>query len=327
VGYRKMSGPLDVRLILAIVLLAGALGCSLTRPTAEGTLGDSHLDPSGGSLPAAPARAPTPEPPPEVASHPRHGHPNGQSFPVTLAALGEDVVEDAVYLLTSPWRIDQESALVLGGVAVGIGGLMVFDDDIADFIQRNRTDGTDDASQVLEDVGSAHVVLAGNLALIGTGWWFRETEGGDHLLRSALVSLEAQLFAETLSGMTKIAVGRRRPSEGKGAHSYRPFHKVSYDRSFPSSHASRSFAVATVFADRYDHPVPLIAYSAATAIAVSRVFLDEHFASDVFAGAALGFAIGKALSSRHTNQARGFTVLPYLPHANGGLGLSVQYRY
>ncbi|MEE8494085.1 MAG: hypothetical protein V3S25_08580, partial [Nitrospirales bacterium] len=179
-GYRKTSGPLAVRLILAIVLLAGAPGCSLTRPTADGTLGNSHRDPSGRTLPAAPA----PEPRPELASHPRHGDSNGQSFPMTLTVLGEKVVEDAGYLLTSPWRIDQESALVLGGVVVGIGGLMVFDDDIADFIQRNRTDGTDDVSQALEDVGSAHVVLAGNLALIGTGWWFRETEGGDHLLRS-----------------------------------------------------------------------------------------------------------------------------------------------
>ncbi len=176
-------------------------------------------------------------------------------------------------------------------------------------------------------MGSGYAVLAGNLALIGTGWWYRETERGDHLLQTALVSLEAQLFTEILSGITKIAVGRSRPSEGKGAHSYQPFHKISGDGSFPSSHASRSFAVATVFADRYEHPVPLIAYSTASAIAVSRLFLNEHFASDVFAGAALGIAIGKALSSRHKNQARDFTVLPYLPDDEGGLGLSLQYRF
>ena len=121
-------------------------------------------------------------------------------------------------------------------------------------------------------------------------------------------------------GVTKFAVGRERPNEGRGTHSFDPFHE--FDRSFPSSHTARAFAVASVFADRYEQPIPLIAYGTAAFISVSRVYLNEHFASDVVAGAVLGFVIGKVLSWRHKDENRRWTVLPYVPDARGGLGMT-----
>jgi hypothetical protein len=48
----------------------------------------------------------------------------------TVGSLGKQVIDDTTYLLTSPLRIDGKSALILGGVAAGIGGLMVADKTI-----------------------------------------------------------------------------------------------------------------------------------------------------------------------------------------------------
>lgn len=237
------------------------------------------------------------------------------------------MLDDAKYLLTSPLHIDATNALVLGGVAAGIGGLMATDGNIRDFFQRNRGATKDDIADGLESAGSSYAFFAGHLGLIAGGFWFRENEGGDKLFRVALVSLEAQMFTEATAGFVKLAAGRARPNKGRGTHSYTPFQDLSFDRSFPSSHAARAFAAAAVFADHYPQPVPIIAYSAASLIGLSRIYLNEHFASDVFAGAALGFAIGKTLSWRHRYREVNWMVLPMLPERGTGVGLTVRYVF
>src|SRR6187402_1286479 len=60
--------------------------------------------------------------------------------------------------------------------------------------------------------------------------------------------------------------------------------------SFPSAHATSSFAVATAMA-RVE-PVAAIAFVLAAALALGRPYLGMHYPSDVLAGALLGVALG-----------------------------------
>jgi len=81
------------------------------------------------------------------------------------------------------------------------------------------------------------------------------------------------------------------------------------DRSFPSMHAATGFAAATALTmeTHLRHPdavkfVAPILYALALTPGLSRMYLEQHWASDVFAGAAVGtFAGIKAVGYSHAH--------------------------
>jgi membrane-associated phospholipid phosphatase len=118
---------------------------------------------------------------------------------------------------------------------------------------------------------------------------------------TSLLAGEAVVDDTILMIVTKAITRRLRPSDvalnGDYAHTFfksnaGPLGKAS---SFPSGHAMMSFSIATIFAHRYreHHWVPWVAYGVATAISFSRITTGAHFPSDVFFGAATGFAIAR----------------------------------
>jgi membrane-associated phospholipid phosphatase len=90
-----------------------------------------------------------------------------------------------------------------------------------------------------------------------------------------------------LNTAIKVVVRRRRP-EVPGLPALIPTPTA---LSFPSAHASTSFAAARAYS-RLVPAAPL--YAAAAAMAGSRVYLGVHYPSDVAAGALLGLAMGSA---------------------------------
>jgi undecaprenyl-diphosphatase len=97
-------------------------------------------------------------------------------------------------------------------------------------------------------------------------------------------TLVADGLAQLVSSILKDAIPRARPH----VHT---LVTAPHTHSFPSGHATTSFACATVLALMLPRlRVPL--FLLAAAIAWSRVYVGVHYPLDVFAGAALGIAIG-----------------------------------
>jgi len=64
--------------------------------------------------------------------------------------------------------------------------------------------------------------------------------------------------------------------------------------SFPSGHASSAFVAATVLTSWGGRRTAPIWFGLASVVAVSRVYVRIHHASDVIGGAALGLVLGRA---------------------------------
>jgi len=93
-------------------------------------------------------------------------------------------------------------------------------------------------------------------------------------------------IAIALNYLVKLIVKRPRPVlEGLP-----PLGGAPSSLSFPSAHATSSFAVATAMT-RVD-PLGALAFILAFALALGRPYLGMHYPSDVLAGALLGVALG-----------------------------------
>ena len=229
-------------------------------------------------------------------------------FPPAWETALKTLGDDTLYLLTSPLRMRGEDALVVGGVGAGIGGLLFLDRTIHDEIRHPREDAFRDAASAISLIGFAPVLLGANVTGVVVGEGIRQAGGSPRHVETALVATEAQLITLVFSEGIAYATARHRPAGGAD-----PFRFEFGRASFPSSHASQAFAVAAVVADRYEQPVPVIAYGLAGAVGLSRLVLDKHWASDIAAGSVLGWAIGRALSRRHA-QPHGY--LDFFPFAD-----------
>jgi len=196
---------------------------------------------------------------------------------------------------------------------------MMVDADIVKFMKRNQSAAGDNAASVIDTLKTA--VAPVNAGLAGLGYLFRQYEEGNKLFQTSLIGLEAQGVASGIAYLGKWAIGRNRPSRDPQGNSYDPF--SNFGQSFPSGSTTQLFAFAAVFSEAYPQPAPLFFYALAAAVGLERLYSDKHFASDVLAGAVLGYVVGKALVWRHSSE-KGLSIVPL---DVAGAGIAIRYRF
>jgi len=113
---------------------------------------------------------------------------------------------------------------------------------------------------------------------------------GDHHWRPAVrVGLGVGIESIVVNAGIKSLFRRRRPV----VDTPRPYPlRVPLTSSFPSGHATSAFCAATLLADGDPHLAPLY-FGVATIVALSRIHVRIHHASDVAGGVAVGLVLGQ----------------------------------
>jgi membrane-associated phospholipid phosphatase len=118
--------------------------------------------------------------------------------------------------------------------------------------------------------------------------------------------LQAQLLSEILVEPLKFAVRRERPDG-------------SNRQSFPSGHASVTFATATVIERHLGWRKSVIGYAIASYVAMSRIHDNRHYLSDVIFGAAVGSIAGRTVVHHRAD----YWAFRPVPVPGGGVALMV----
>jgi membrane-associated phospholipid phosphatase len=218
----------------------------------------------------------------------------GTTIALSLDAQVQDTINRKTPLLTG------KDALLVGAFTLGTVAVAPLDRQVA---KRLQDPGTQE-NRFLRTAATGFRVLAvpGSL-LAGAGLYVIGRADGQRRLQAlGLHSVESIIVADIAAVTIKFAAGRARPYVDTGNPAdfqlFRGLRNDSY-RSFPSGHTINAFAFASTVTREtqfwWPHSVwyvGTVMYSGATLMGLSRIYNNQHWASDVMGGAALGTVIG-----------------------------------
>src|SRR5712692_4799063 len=139
--------------------------------------------------------------------------------------------------------------------------------------------------------------LATLAGAVGGSYFLGQMTHDDHLRETGLLSGESAVDAVAMTTALQYVLGRQRPTSGNGGGGF-----WRQGTSFPSDHATAAWAVASVMAHEYPGPLPKVfAYGLASVVSASRVTGKDHFPTDVVAGSAIGWFVGRYVYLAHHN--------------------------
>src|SRR5438067_9736943 len=215
------------------------------------------------------------------------------TVPAYFVLLGTDFTQE----VTGPFHSTKKTWGKVAGFAVIEGGLFLVDKPVQHYVTNlmGRNPNLKGLSHYVTNFGADYEIYT--LAAFGVyGWVFKNQK----MKTTTLLATQSYLVAGAVEALTKLVTGRQRPNYVITETDPRPmfrgpaFSVKHGSTSFPSGHTTAAFAAATVFAQEYRDRlwVPILSYSAASLIGLSRITENAHWASDVFAGAALGYVTG-----------------------------------
>ncbi|HVX27495.1 MAG TPA: phosphatase PAP2 family protein [Parafilimonas sp.] len=252
------------------------------------------------------------------------------SFPAYFVLLGNDIKQD----FTAPFHQTSKEWAHIGIYGASVAAFSVLADEP---IQRSATK-IHDNNKTVASVSSYVTKFGGKYelyslaALGGYGFIFNNKK----MQTTTLLATQAYLTSGLIESIAKYITGRQRPSyndpnqpeaeptfRGPGYSLGHNIYNHKISTSFPSGHTTVIFAAATVFAKEYKNTpwVPVVAYSAASLVGLSRITENKHWATDVIVGATLGYLCGGQVVNNYHRYAK-----LKAPSKSGTLSFNLNYN-
>ncbi|MGQ0714375.1 MAG: phosphatase PAP2 family protein [Gemmatimonadaceae bacterium] len=226
----------------------------------------------------------------------------------TPPCASAQVFEDSLQASEDP-LFTAEDAFFAGGVIFATLAIAPLDKRLADYIQ-----GRPQANRFFRKVARIVEAIAepGALLIGGGLYGIGRLAGNERMADLGLHGTEAIVVGMLLTTAIKVGAGRQRPYVDRDRpHSFgfmRGWNREEY-RSFPSGHSLIAFAAAAAVTNEtsrwWPRSVWYIApamYGGATLVALSRLYDNKHWASDVMIGGLIGtFAGLKTVKYHHTH--------------------------
>lgn len=246
---------------------------------------------------------------------------------------------------TKPFHMTKRNWIDFGKFTLIVGALAFTDEPVQRFALdiRNHNRTLRNISGQITNFGGAYEGYT--LGALGAyGFLFKNKK----MQTTTLLALQSYITGAAVESVIKFLSGRQRPfavnpNSVEAEPAFKgPFKKI-YDAegnklnsSFPSGHTTVAFAAATVYALEYkDKPiVPILCYTSASLIGLSRITENKHWVTDVVVGAALGYLTGKQIVNNYHRYAKlkapkqpGNSVSFSLGYENGQLLPRMVYKF
>jgi membrane-associated phospholipid phosphatase len=215
----------------------------------------------------------------------------------TWKKLYADVLQDQASVLRYPLQVARgHHWQPTVAVAAATAGLIALDPRDTPYFRRTTTFlGFNTAASGLNTAAAMAIVPA-------TFYLVSAKRSDSYGTQTVFLAAEAVVDVQIVTLAMKMIDRRIRPSDVSNNNYTDTWFKAGvFDgKSFPSGHTMAAFALADVFAERYKGHrwVRWMGFGLAGVVGVSRLTLQSHFPSDVFAGGILGVLIPHELVLR-----------------------------
>lgn len=214
------------------------------------------------------------------------------------------VLEDGKQLIQSPSKWETSDWLKFSAVIGGTALLSTIDEKAQDLAYRNPDYSQSFPMKLGKWYGEPLITGA-----FASGFYVYGLIAKDEPTRRiGLEVAESFAYAGLITTVLKVAIGRERPYTHKGRYSFLPFTRplspgANEHFSLPSGHSTVAFSLATVLASHTNnYLLKTVIYTPAVLTTVSRVYQDQHWVSDVFMGAAIGYFVGSFIVDHHASK-------------------------
>lgn len=193
--------------------------------------------------------------------------------------------------ITAPYHWEAKEWITTSSIIALMGAAYVVDEEIRTLFQRNRSEFSNSVMIAAKQFGEGKYVLPAIGITVLSGYAFDSPKTID----SGFLSLKSFIIANGITQVVKLTTQRKRPSANSGKQFFNGSGFSRKRDSFPSGHTTIVWSIAPILVNQYRENlwVAPSVYTIATLTSLSRVHDDNHWFSDVLAGAAIGYFSAK----------------------------------